>query len=245
MNHQPTNDPISEDLSEALTYPAEAFTSRAYAEAEPDLLWSKVWQQAGRVEELKEVGDYITYNICHDSILIVRDTPETLKAFHNVCPHRGRRLVGNNTGGGPKTVAQDTGAHSAKGNKLKFGCNYHAWTFDLEGEATYIPDREDWNGALDQVCTSLTPVQVDTWGGWIWINMDLEAGPLREYLEPIASLIDPFEFDKMRYRFRYWGIFDCNWKVALEAFLRSASLLTARFTPRSFWTRLLTPFEAA
>lgn len=209
----------SEDLSEALTYPVEAFISRDYAEAEPARLWSKVWQQAGRVEELKAVGDYITYNICHDSILIVRDTPTSLKAFHNVCPHRGRRLVGNNTGGGPKTVAQDTGAHSAKGNQLKFGCNYHAWTFGLDGANTYIPDREDWQGALDSVCTSLTPVQVDTWGGWIWINMDPAAGPLREYLEPVASLIDPFEFEKMRYRFRYWGIFDCNWKVALEAFL--------------------------
>ncbi|MBV1691955.1 aromatic ring-hydroxylating dioxygenase subunit alpha [Novosphingobium sp. G106] len=210
---------VSEDLSEALTYPSEAFISRDYAEAEPQRLWSKVWQQAGRVEELKVVGDYITYNICHDSILIVRDTPETLKAFHNVCPHRGRRLVGNNTGGGPKTIAQDTGTHSARGNRLKFGCNYHAWTFDLDGEATYIPDRVDWNGALDSVRTSLAPVQVDCWGGWIWINMDLGAGPLREWLEPVASLIDPFEFENMRYRFRYWGIFDCNWKVALEAFL--------------------------
>ncbi|GGN43052.1 (2Fe-2S)-binding protein [Novosphingobium indicum] len=215
---------VSDDLSEALTYPAEAFISHEYAEAEPERLWSKVWQQAGRVEELKEVGDYITYNICHDSILIVRDTPTTLKAYHNVCPHRGRRLVGNNTGGGPKTVAQDTGAHSAKGNTLKFGCNYHAWTFGMDGQAIYIPDSEDWNGALGtpgafSACTSLTLVQVDTWGGWIWINMDLEAGPLREYLEPIATLIDPFEFEHMRYRFRFWGIFDCNWKVALEAFL--------------------------
>ena len=110
---------VSDDLSEPLIYPAEAFISREYAEAEPERLWSKVWQQAGRVEELKQVGDYITYNICHDSILIVRDTPTSLKAFHNVCPHRGRRLVSNNTGGGPKTIAQDTGAHSAKGSKLK------------------------------------------------------------------------------------------------------------------------------
>ena len=210
---------VSEDLSEPLTYPVEAFVSREYAEAEPERLWSKVWQQAGRVEELPEVGNFITYNICHDSILIVRDSPISLKAFHNVCPHRGRRLVGNNTGGGPKTVAQDTGAHSARGQQLKFGCSYHAWTFDLAGEATYIPDQEDWQGVLNAGCTSLTPVQVDTWGGWIWINMDLDAGPLREFLEPIASLIDPFEFDKMRYRFRYWGVFDCNWKVALEAFL--------------------------
>ncbi|MGN6357317.1 MAG: aromatic ring-hydroxylating oxygenase subunit alpha [Novosphingobium sp.] len=210
---------VSDDLAEALTYPVEAFIGREYAEAEPERLWSKVWQQAGRVEELLEVGSYITYNICHDSILIVRDAPTSLKAFHNVCPHRGRRLVGNNTGGGPKTVAQDAGAHSAKGRQLKFGCNYHAWTFGLDGEATYIPDREDWQGALELGCTSLTPVQVDTWGGWIWVNMDLEAGPLREWLEPVATLIDPFEFEKMRYRFRYWGLFDCNWKVALEAFL--------------------------
>ncbi len=77
---------VSEDLSEALTYPVGAFISREYAEAEPDRLWSKVWQQAGRVVELKTVGDYITCNICHDSILIVRDTPATLKACHNVCP---------------------------------------------------------------------------------------------------------------------------------------------------------------
>lgn len=210
---------VSDDLSEALTYPAEAFISREYAEAEPERLWSKVWQQAGRVEELAEVGSYITYNICHDSILIVRDTPTSLKAFHNVCPHRGRRLLSNNTGGGPKTVAQDTGSHSARGQRLKFGCNYHAWTFGLDGKATYIPDHEDWQGALHSGCTSLTPVQVDSWGGWIWINMDLAAGPLRDWLEPIATLIDPFEFEKMRYRFRYWGIFDCNWKVALEAFL--------------------------
>ncbi|MDE2301164.1 MAG: aromatic ring-hydroxylating dioxygenase subunit alpha [Sphingomonadales bacterium] len=209
----------AEDLSEPLRYGVEAFIGRAYAEAEPARLWAKVWQQAGRVEELRAVGDYITYNIAHDSILIVRDAPDSLKAFHNVCPHRGRRLVGNNTGGGPKTVAQDEGAHSARGHALKFGCNYHAWTFGVDGAARYIPDAEDWQGALDSVCTSLSPVQVDTWGGWIWINMDPGAGPLREYLEPVATMLDPFEFERMRYRLRLWGIFDCNWKVALEAFL--------------------------
>lgn len=211
----------SQDCSEPLTYPADAFISRDYAEAEPAFLWSKVWQQAGRGEELPEVGSYITYNICHDSILIVRDTPETLKAYHNVCPHRGRRLVGDNTGGGPVAVKQAKGAHSARGTQLRFGCTYHAWTFELDGEASYIPDREDWDGALDKVCTSLKPVQVDTWGGWIWINMDPQAGPLLDYLDPVTTLLAPFQFEKMRYRFRQWGIFDCNWKVALEAFLEA------------------------
>lgn len=210
---------VSEDLSEPLTYPAEAYVSREYAEAEADRLWPKVWQQAGRVEEIPEVGNYITYNICYDSILIVRSAPDTIMAYHNVCPHRGRRLVGNNCGGGHGVLPQSKGEHSACGRQGSFTCNYHAWTFNLEGQATYILDKEDWQGTLTEYRTGLTPVQVDTWGGWIWINMDPNAIPLRQYLEPIASLLDPFEFDKMRYRFRQWGVFDCNWKVALEAFL--------------------------
>ncbi|MEW9854398.1 aromatic ring-hydroxylating oxygenase subunit alpha [Novosphingobium sp. M1R2S20] len=210
---------IAEDLSEPLTFPAEAYTSRAYAEAEGDRLWSKVWQQAGRVEEIPEPGNYITYNIGHDSILIVRADKETIKAYHNVCPHRGRRLVGNNCGGGHGLLPQSKGEHSACGRQGAFACPYHAWTFNVDGKATHILDKEDWQGTLTEERTSLTPVQVDTWGGWIWINMDPAAGPLRDYLEPIASLLDPFEFDQMRYRFRVWGVFDCNWKVALEAFL--------------------------
>lgn len=206
MNEQ--SEIISDDLSEPLTYPVEAFISRDYAEAEGENLWSKVWQQAGRVEELPDFGSFITYEIGTDSILIVRSAPDKISAYHNVCPHRGRRLV-----------SVPTGAHSASGKRRSFICNYHAWTFDVEGTAKYILDKEDWQGALTDGCTSLTPVQVDTWGGWIWINMDPNAEPLRDYLEPVASLLDPFEFEKMRYRFRQWGIFDCNWKVALEAFL--------------------------
>ena len=209
----------TEDLSAPLTYPVDAYVSRDYAEAEADRLWAKVWQQAGRVEEITEVGSYITYNIAHDSILVVRTAPDTIKAYHNVCPHRGRRLVGNNCGGGHGLLPQSKGEHSACGRQGSFTCPYHAWAFNLDGKATHILDKEDWLGTLTEERTSLMPVQVDTWGGWLWINMDPEAGPLRDYLEPIATLLDPFEFDKMRYRFRQWGVFDCNWKVALEAFL--------------------------
>jgi phenylpropionate dioxygenase-like ring-hydroxylating dioxygenase large terminal subunit len=209
----------TEDLCEPLTFPAEAYISRDYAEAEAERLWSRVWQQAGRVEEIPEVGSYITYNIGHDSILIVRTAVDAIKAYHNVCPHRGRRLVGNNRGGGHGLLPQSKGEHSACGRQGSFACPYHAWTFNLDGKATHILDKEDWQGSLTDERTGLEPVQVDTWGGWIWINMDPAAGPLRQYLEPVATLLDPFEFDKMRYRFRQWGVFDCNWKVALEAFL--------------------------
>jgi phenylpropionate dioxygenase-like ring-hydroxylating dioxygenase large terminal subunit len=204
-----------EALSEPLTFPVEAFISRDYAEAEGEKLWAKVWQQAGRLEEIPEVGSYITYNIGNESILIVRNEagegPGAIRAFYNVCPHRGRRLVGN-------CGLNGTG-HSACGKTAHFRCNYHAWKFGLDGSNQFILDKEDWQGVLGEDNTSLTEVKVDHWGGWLWINMDPESGPLRDYLEPIATRLDPFEFDRMRYRFRLYGIFDCNWKVALEAFL--------------------------
>ncbi len=199
-----------EDLSEPLTFPVDAYTSREYAEAEADKLWAKVWQHAGRVEEIPAVGDYITYEICHDSILIVRTAPNSIKAYHNVCPHRGRRLV-----------RVPEGANGARGNagKQLFFCGYHGWSFNLEGENAELMNREDWQGTLTDEHTCLSEVSVDTWGGWIFVNMDPDCIPLREYLEPAASLLDPFEFEKMRYRFRQWVVFDCNWKVALEAFM--------------------------
>jgi phenylpropionate dioxygenase-like ring-hydroxylating dioxygenase large terminal subunit len=195
-----------EDLEDAVTYSTDAYISPEYARAERDKLWRKVWQQAGRIEDIPEVGDYITYDIMDDTILIVRASADKIDAFHNVCPHRGRRLV-------------DTpqGARNAQGRRRQFVCGYHGWSFNLEGQNTNIPYKEDWKGALEG-CNSLTPVKIDTWGGWIWINMDPTSGPLREYLEPAASMLDPFQLQNMRVRWRKWGIFDCNWKVALEAF---------------------------
>ena len=167
------NIPVSnvsiEDLSEPLVIPVEAYISEEYARAEGDRLWAKVWQHVGRVEEIPEVGSYITYDIAKDSILIVRTAPDKIKAYHNVCTHRGRRLVGT-----------PAGANQACGKTQKFGCNYHAWTFNLEGKATYILDKGDWKGALTDERTNLAEVKVDTWGGWIWINMDPNCVPLRE-----------------------------------------------------------------
>jgi nitrite reductase/ring-hydroxylating ferredoxin subunit len=197
-----------EDLEEPVTYPVEAFVSPEYARAEADRLWSKVWQVAGRLEEIPKPGDYITYEIGEDSILIVRTAATAIKAYHNVCPHRGRRLI-------------DTppGENRACGNRKAFVCGFHGWTYNLDGKNTYVLDKEDWKGVLDEKRTSLCEVKVDTWGGWLFINMDSSAVSLREYLEPAAGFLDPFEFAKMRYKWRQWVIFDCNWKTALEAFM--------------------------
>jgi phenylpropionate dioxygenase-like ring-hydroxylating dioxygenase large terminal subunit len=196
-----------QDLENAVVIPVEAYISEEYARAERDKLWRKVWQQVGRVEEIPEVGDFLTYEVLDDSILIVRAAEDDIRAYHNVCPHRGRRLVDT-----PK------GARNGQGKRKHFTCAYHGWGFNLDGENTRIPHKEDWKGALNANCTGLKSVKCDTWSGWIFINMDPDCGSLREWLEPAASLLDPFQLQNMRVRWRKWGIFDCNWKVALEAF---------------------------
>jgi len=197
----------AEELSEPVTFGAEAYISEDYVRAERDRLWRKVWQQVGRIEEIPEVGSYLTYDILDDSIVVVRTAPDQIRAYYNVCSHRGRRLVDT-----PK------GAKRACGRKKAFVCGFHGWTYNLAGECTHVLNEEDWKGALTEPRTRLGEVKVDTWGGWVWINLDPHSGPLREYLEPAAGILEPFELQNMRYRWRRWIIFDCNWKVAMEAF---------------------------
>jgi phenylpropionate dioxygenase-like ring-hydroxylating dioxygenase large terminal subunit len=196
-----------EYLDDAVTVGVEAYISEDYARAERDKLWRKVWQQVGRVEEIPAVGNYLTYDIQGDSILVVRSAPDKIRAYYNVCSHRGRRLV-------------DTppGAKNARGDHVRFVCGFHGWTYDLDGRCTRVPGREDWKGALTDERTRLGEVRVDTWGGWIWINLDPGCEPLWDYLEPAAGMLDPFELQNMRPRWRRWLVFDCNWKVAMEAF---------------------------
>ena len=187
--------------------PVEAYISADYARAERDKLWRKTWLQAGRVEDIPNVGNYLTYEIGDDSVLITRNAEGRIQAFANVCTHRGRRLV-------------DTppGKRNARGKKMNFVCGFHAWTFNIEGRCVHADRPEEWDGKLTEERTHLRTVRCDTWGGWIWINFDPGCEPLRDYLEPAATMLDPFQLQNMRCRWRKWVICDANWKVALEAF---------------------------
>jgi phenylpropionate dioxygenase-like ring-hydroxylating dioxygenase large terminal subunit len=194
-------------LSAPMTIGVEAYLSEDYARAERDKLWRKVWQQVGRLEDLPKTGSFLTYDILDDSVVVVRTGPETLRAHHNVCVHRGRRLV---------DVPER--ARSACGQKKSFVCGFHGWTYDLDGSCVHIPEQQDWQDALTPQNTHLAPVNVDTWGGWIWINLDPDCESLRDYLEPAATMLDPFGLQNMRCKWRKWLHFQCNWKVAMEAF---------------------------
>ena len=197
-----------EDLEQAVTYGTEAFLSREYALAEKEKLWPKVWQMACRLEDIPNVGDYSTYNVADDSIIVIRTAPDTLKAYHNVCPHRGRQLI---------NTPDD--CNDQRGNKKNFVCGFHGWTFNKDGENIYIRDEQDWKGALSPEKTCLSTVKVGTWGGWVFINMDPESETLDEFMGDAARILNAFELDKMRYKWRQWAIYNCNWKTAIEAFM--------------------------
>ena len=184
--------------------PSEGYISRDFMERENERLWPRVWQVACRVEEIPRVGDYVTYEVARQSIMVVRTAPDTIQSFHNVCQHRGRRLKDANS----------------RGNASSFFCKFHGWSWKIDGSVERILDPEDWSECKDFSADDLhlKETLVDTWGGWVFINMDLEAAPLREYLGDVIDYLDAFEFDRMRIRWHKTVIFPCNWKVALEAF---------------------------
>jgi len=207
---------------DAVMLPVEPFVSREYALAEGEKLWPKVWQAACRVEEVPKVGDYVTYDIMDESIIVVRTSPDEVSAYYNVCQHRGRRLT------------------KGCGHTNQFFCPFHGWTWNIDGSNRRVLDREDFGDSLDDVDLSLPEVQVGTWGGWVWINMDPDCEPLEQFLEPAASMLGRFELDQMRYRWRQWLIFPCNWKTALGAFNESYHVSTShpqlmRGAPEMAW----------
>lgn len=180
--------------------PKGDYLSAEFANLEADRLWPRVWQVACREEEIPSVGDVIAYDILDESVILVRTAPDTIRAFYNVCPHRGRRLVD-----GPGHVAQ-------------FMCKFHGWKWKLDGSTDRIVDEQDWEGCLTRADTDLVPVKVGTWGGFVYVNMDDEAEPLETYLKDVIERCGKFEFEKLRFRWYKTVIYPCNWKVAVEAF---------------------------
>jgi phenylpropionate dioxygenase-like ring-hydroxylating dioxygenase large terminal subunit len=182
--------------------PVDHYTSPEFLKLEKERLWTRVWQVACREEELPRVGSFVTYNIMDESIVVVRTSETEIKAFYNVCQHRGRRLT------------------EGCGQIAQFHCRFHGWQYALDGKVTRVLDRGDWDGCPDfgDADLSLKPLLVDTWGGYVFVNPDPGAKPLREFLAPVPDYLDRFELETMRYRWYVSVKMPCNWKVALEAF---------------------------
>jgi nitrite reductase/ring-hydroxylating ferredoxin subunit len=178
----------------------EVYFKPDYVSLEKERLWPRLWQVACREEELPTAGSFVTYDICDESVLIVRQADSSIAAFHNVCQHRGRRLA--------------EGCGAAK----RFRCHFHGWQYELDGRNSHVTQREDWCGLLDNRNIDLKPVHADVWGGFVFINLSRDCEPLSQYLESVPEALAPFELEKMRYRWRKWLIMPSNWKIALESF---------------------------
>ena len=186
--------------------PIERYTSREFLQLEVEHVWRKVWQMVCREEEIPEPGDHIVYDIVDDSFIITRTRDGSIKALQNACMHRGRRL---------RTV---------DGRVPELRCAFHGWTWELDGEIKRLP-CSDWDFKhVDKQRYALPEAKVATWGGFVFINMDPNCGPLEEQLDPV-----PDHFKHVGYESRYKSahvaqVVSCNWKVALEAFMEAYHL---------------------
>lgn len=188
--------------------PVAAYVSPDYVALEKQHLWPRVWQMACREEEIPRPGDFYTYDIADESISLVRKPDGSIGAWHNVCPHRGRRLT------------------AGCGKMGKFHCKYHGWQWNLDGKPVEIVDRADWGDALQDADVTLHAVKVACWAGWVFITMDPDAPSLDAFLGEAKTRLEPYEIDRMRYVWRKRISLPCNWKVAQEAFMEGYHVQT-------------------
>jgi len=180
------------------------WTSQEFHDLEMEHMWSKVWQMACRLEEIPETGDHIVYDIGDYSFIVVRTDDDTVKAYYNSCLHRGTQL-------------RPTGS---EGNTEQFRCPYHGWTWSLEGKLIDLPC--DWDFPhVDKEKATLPEVNVDFWGGFVFINMDEDCESLADFLGDMPAEFASWDYEN-KYKAHHIGKrVDMNWKVGVEAFIES------------------------
>lgn len=180
--------------------PSQSYYSQDFLQLEKTRLWPHVWQQACREEELSRVGDFVEYAIHDQSVIVVRAAPDRIRAFHNVCQHRARRLV------------------SGVGHVSEFRCMYHGWRYGLDGRCSEITDSSDFV-SLCPKDVFLPEIRTGLWAGWVYVNFDAGAESLEDFLDPVPQFLDPFEIGKMRFAWYKSALLPANWKTVMDGFL--------------------------
>ncbi|MDB5714837.1 MAG: hypothetical protein JWO15_2234 [Sphingomonadales bacterium] len=187
----------------------DRWIKQEYHDREVERIWKKVWQMTCREEEIPEVGDYILYDVADLSFIVMRTAAEEIRAYWNSCPHRGRKL------------------REYEGNGVsELRCMFHGWSWNIDGTNKAIPCKWDFPGIGEE--SNLVQAKTGTWGGWVFINPDLDAEPLADFL---GSLPEHFEganhdMSKRWKQVHVAAIVDANWKVAQEAFIESWHVTT-------------------
>ena len=182
---------------------AEPCISAEYFELERERVFRRTWLYVGRVDAVPNVGDYFVQDIavCQASILIMHGKDGVIRAFHNVCSHRGNKLVWDDKGSCPGVLS----------------CGFHSWAYDTTGRLSWIADEENFFD-LDKNELGLTPVATDIWQGFIFINLDQNPQEsLIEYLGGVTEQLGGADFDQFTPTHAYTVNEKANWKIALDS----------------------------
>lgn len=191
-------------MRDNLHVPRERYYDRDFAALEREKLWLRTWQMACRLEEIPQPNDFVEYEICDQSVLLVRQRDMSVKAFHNACRHRATQL--------------GKGAGRFAGGQIV--CPFHGWRWDADGANSFVYGREGFAPeCLRPEDIRLQECKVELWGGCAWINLDPDAGPLREALSPAAELLDAVGIGNWQVKWWKETVLHANWKMAQEAFM--------------------------
>jgi phenylpropionate dioxygenase-like ring-hydroxylating dioxygenase large terminal subunit len=177
---------------------------------EQQAIFRKTWLQMGRIELVPKKGRYITRELpsvgAGTSIVIVNDGDQ-IRAFYNMCRHRGNKLVWN-----------DYPGEEVSGSCRQFVCKYHAWRYDLKGDLTFIQQEQEFFD-IDKADYPLKPVRCEVWEGFIFVNFDDDAVSLEEYLGEFAEGLKGYPFHEMTEHYSYRSEIKSNWKLFVDAFV--------------------------
>ncbi len=188
--------------------PTGRYTDPDFFALETAALWKRTWLLVGREEDVASPGRFQTFERSGSPLLVVRGEDGELRAFFNTCQHRGAPVV-----------------REACGAARRLRCQYHSWTYGLDGRLLQVPDRRDF-AALDESERSLRPVRCESFGGWVFVNEDLQAPPLHEWLGPVAAEWSPLRGETLRAHGTRSERVPANWKVVADAFLETYHVRT-------------------
>jgi phenylpropionate dioxygenase-like ring-hydroxylating dioxygenase large terminal subunit len=192
---------LMRDLDRGTSLPASWYTDPVLMERERERIFRLAWQYAGRAEQVVGIGDFFTAIIAGVPVVVVR-SEAGLRAFVNVCRHRHHEVV------------------SGAGNRRTFQCPYHAWTYDLGGCLLAAPRSQHETG-FNPADYPLLPLALDTWGPFVFVNLDAGARPLADYLGHLPSIVSSsgLALDQLEFHHREEWQAEANWKVMIENFL--------------------------
>ena len=205
-------DPIAElkamaamPFETATAIPKSAYTSEAVLERELSQIFRKEWVCVGRADMLKDPGDYLTYDLAGEPVLVIRGADGALRAMSNVCLHRMSTLL------------------EGQGNTRSIVCPYHAWTYNLDGALRGAPAMAE-NAEFRREDYCLPQIRCVDWLGWIMICLDPETPDPHDHYADVTAMIGDFDMARYTNLFHETHVWDTNWKVLAENFMESYHL---------------------